>query len=298
MLKKITLLAVTALMLVCFFATNALAEDAYEYLPDDEGCYTVDFSGTASNEYIIIVLRGVYDETNFVEAYKSASDDEILYYEQLASDKDGNVVFGPFVPTAYYDSTIIIGGTDLTQPVLLGYLRAAGASNVAGVEIGGVEDTYTVKGLGSNDVVIEVDAVLLDFFGYPAITDEKAIISVSEGTEGVTVDVIDGTVTVDKCAEEMQFTITAVYGEYSDSVDVEIVREEAKAHSVLAYSSQETKNPVSECNLELVEGQESVSLVLHSQVLDQYHDPMEEKITAYIVQTLDNITIWKNIRKY
>lgn len=280
-MKKTAISALIFLLIACLAGMGCYAQ-AYEYFPDEEGCYTVTFEGETANEYIIFLVKGIYDETNYVEAFNNASDDDILYYEQLTSDSDGTVTFGPFVPKAYFDSTVIIGGTSLVQPHLAGYVRAAGISNIAGVEIEGVEDEYTVGGYGSEDVVIEVDAVLLDDFGYPAITDEKATISVSTNVEGITVDVLEGTVTVDKCAKECEFAITASYGDYSAEKTVKILRNESVANSIEVYDDEGGTTPLTKFTVELVEGFVGVGFYLTSVTLDQYGDAFEDVRTVYV----------------
>lgn len=283
-MKKLSVFAILAVLIMTLTAFVCSAQ-VYEYYPDADGLYTVTFDGKADNEYIIIVLKGIFDETNYVEAYNKAPDSDIMYYEQLASLPDGKVTFGPFAPMAYFDSTVIIGGTDLAQPVLAGYVKSAGISNVAGIEINGVENAYTVKGLDGQDIVIDVDAVLMDAYGYPAITDEKAIVSV-EGLDGyVSVDSFEGVVTVDKCAKAGTLTITASCGDYSESIDVEIKREEAKAHSVKAYLNEQKKVPVTSCTTDLVDGESVVMLMLYSETYDQYGEIFEDTRKGYVGET-------------
>ena len=280
-MKKFTLLAALVLLVSCLLGTVCFA-DIYEYYPDEEGTYTITYEGEVDNEYIIIVLRGIYDETNYVEAYKSASDEDIFYYEQLRSEDDGSVTFGPFAPMAYIDSTVIIGGTNLQEPVLFAYVKSGGYNNIEGVEILGVDDTYTVKGLDSQNVVIDVDAILLDAFGYPAITDEKAVLSVETEVEGVSVDASEGTVTLDKCAGEGTVTVKAVYGEYEDTCSFEVVREESKAHSVKAYINANSLVPVQELTVDLVEGEAKTSVAISSKTFDQYGDEYDDVREGYI----------------
>ncbi len=280
-MKKIFVLSVLVLVISCLAAMGCFA-DTYEYYPDSEGYYTVTYDAEADNEYIIIVIKGIFDETNYVEAYNAAQDEDILYYEQLASSSDGIVRFGPFVPMSYCDSTIIIGGTSLAQPALAGYLRTGGYSSIAGLEIKNVNDTYTVPGLEGEDIVINVDAVLLDAFGYPAITDQKAVIAVDTQLSGVTVDTIESTITVDRCAQDGTVTIVATYGEYSDSVTVNIVREQSKANHVIAYVNSITKADVQELTLDLVEGESSSTVTIYSETHDQYDEPLDESRTSYI----------------
>ena len=280
-MKKISLFAIVLLLISCFTATCCFAEIP-DYYPSQDGKYTITYDGTAYNEYIIIVLKGVYDETNYIEAYNAADDKEIMYYEQLSSDDDGLVTFGPFVPMGYFDSTVIIGGTDLKEPVLAGYVRSNGFTGIAGIELGGVAETYTVNGALGQDVVIDVEAVLMDAFGYPAITDEKAILSVETELDGVTVDSASSTVTIDRYAENGEFVLTASYGELSDSVTVEVVRKEAVPCNIVAFINSQTKKPVTSCELDLVDGEENVVLMLYSETRDQFGNVFEDARTGYV----------------
>lgn len=280
-MKKIFVFTMLVLVISCLTAMGCFA-DTYEYYPDSEGYYTITYDAQPDNEYIMIAIKGVFDETNYVEAYNAAQDEDILYYEQLASNADGIVKFGPFVPTSYSDSTIIIGGTSLSQPVLAGYLRTGGYSSIAGLEIKNVDDTYTAPGLEGEDIVINVDAVLLDAFGYPAITDQEAVISVDTQLDGVMVDTIESTVRIDRCSTAGTVTIVATYGEYTDSVTVNVVREKSKANHVIAYVDSRTKAEIEKLTLDLVEGESSSTVTIYSETHDQYDEPLDESRTSYI----------------
>ena len=124
--KKITFASVvpgTVFALICFMALSA---SAVIYKPDSDGLYTVELEMSPGNDYIMFVLKGTYDQTNYIEAYNAAKDSDILYFEQKSSDENGKVTFGPFVPMGYYDATVIVGGTNLDELYLAGNLSAKG----------------------------------------------------------------------------------------------------------------------------------------------------------------------------
>ena len=143
-------------MLAVVACVLALSAAAATFEPDSDGQYKVELEMQANNQYLMFVLKGNYDQTNYIEAYANAEDDDILYFEQKTSDADGKVTFGPFVPSGYYDATIILGGTNLDEPYLAGYLSAAGVSNSASITVSGLEQTYPVKGIDSDDYVAEL----------------------------------------------------------------------------------------------------------------------------------------------
>ena len=280
-MKKVFKFSILVLLAALFVSMGCFAA-LTDFYPDEDGLYTVTYEGEPLNEYIIIALRGTYDVSNYVEAYNAAADEDILYYEQLSALGDGKVTFGPFAPMAYYDATIIIGGTNLLQPALVGYLRSGDISVVEGVQIKNVDDSYTVEGIAGEDVVIEVEAVLLDGFGYPAITDEKASITIEGASDDVKVDT-QGVITIDKCAKASSFTVKASYGEYSDSKTVTILRQQPKPSSIVAYLDTTTKEPVTECRAVLVEGEERVELLIYASTRDQYGQEItNDTRTSYI----------------
>ena len=75
----------------------AIGTSAATFLPDDDGMYEVSLDMTPNSEYIMFVLKGTYDQTNYVEAYNSlvlSADETIIYNPTLIDvwmDVDGKV---------------------------------------------------------------------------------------------------------------------------------------------------------------------------------------------------------------
>ena len=223
MKKKTYLLVAFIAVIVCF---TAFAASAVTYKPDSDGLYTVDLEMQPKNDYMIIVLKGTYDQTNYIEAYADAKDSDILYFEQKSSDKDGNVTFGPFAPFGYYDATVIVGGTGLDELYLAGNLSAKGVSNAASIVISGLENEYLVKGfdqdIGFVDLGIKIKAEVLDSFGYPSVTDEEVSIKLENADEGVSLE--NDVLTISGLAKAQTFSVVACAGDITKTVYVNILR--------------------------------------------------------------------------
>lgn len=280
-MKKIVRLITLAAFILCITGAVCFAE-GYDYYPDEKGMYTVSFEGKKSNEYIIIAVKGIYEEKNFVEAWKNAPDEDILYYDQKNAEDDGQVKFGPFAPTRYADSTLIIGGTDLSEPVLAGYMRKGNASNIASVKIGGTDEAYTVNGLDGEDISINVKAELLNSYGYIAVTEEKAAFTAASDTVDFKCDPVTGVVSIDKCSPAGTVTVTATYAELSDSVTFAVNRLTPKAHHVSFFAKENDKKSITSLNAELKEGTESVTVNIYSGVFDMYGDKFDDELVFYV----------------
>ncbi len=283
MKKRIVSLLFAFMLLVCAATLCTYAED---FLPDESGKYTVELEAQPNNEYLLIVLQGIYDETNYIEAYNNSQDSDIMYFEQKGSDENGIVSFGPFVPSAYIDSTVILGGTNYSQPILAGYLRSNGVTNIASLEISGVAESYTVNGGFDADTVVDVDVIFYDSYGYAAITDKKAVLSVEQSDCGVTVDNTEGTLIIDNMAPEGTVTVVATLDDISDSFDVTIVREQPVIFEMALYITSDMTHSVKEAELVGIDGTYP-TLKLYAKSLDQYGD----KIVDSYLYTIDDIDI-------
>ena len=225
MKRKISLFICVLLASVCLLTIGVYAKT---YYPNSNGEYTVELTMEANNEYILFVMKGEYDQTNYIEAFNAAKDEDIIYYEQKMSDENGVVVFESFVPLGYYDATLVVGGTSLDEPYFAGRLSAGTASNTGSIEISGLEQTYTASGINGEDIVIDVETQVFDSFGYPSFTDEEVVISLAGNDEGVAIS--GNTITISKMAKEQLFVVNASVGTASAQARVYVAREES-AHS-------------------------------------------------------------------
>ena len=264
MKRKLSML-VCALALV--FGILAFGVSAETYYPDADGLYTVSLSFEPTTEYIMVVLKGEFDQTNYIEEYNAAKDSDIIYMEQKLSDEDGNITFGPFVTNGYYNSTIIIGGGSFADPHLAGYLSAKGCSNAASIEISGVKDTYVAKGVGSEDIVVEISADVYDSFGYPSVTDEVVEFKIENNLEDVTFE--GNVLTISKFAKEQVFSVTASAGDVSETVYVQVKRDAAKASYIEVYRDASFETAVESINVLGPEGN-FPAVTVYARTFDQY----------------------------
>ncbi len=229
-MKKRILLLLAILTFVC--TVMSFSVSANVITPDSNGRYTVEFELEPGNEYVLFVIKGIYDQTDYIEAFNAAGDEDILYFEQRTAGEDGYISFGPFAPMQYCDGTLVLGGTGLSDPVLAGTILSDGISSAAMINIKNVESSYTVNGYFGEDVVIDVETEVFDSFGMPSLSNPEVTLSVSGAEEYVTVDNENGKVTIDRMAPKTTFKITAAAGSATDEVFVSVKRNELKAYRI------------------------------------------------------------------
>ena len=273
-IKLISLLCVfiflvTVMSAICF---------AEEYLPDEDGKYTVSLELEKNNEYILFVLLGVYDETNYIEAFNSCDDEDILYFEQKASDEDGTVTSGSFVPSSYADSTVLVGGTNYSEPIYAGILRANGATNVAQIKIKNILESYTVEGDSGEDIEISFEVELYDSYGYETITGEKAVLSLKESYSGVTLDSENYKIVIDKMAKAGTFTVVASFGEVTETYDVAIVRAQSEPVEIKLYTDEQMTAEKQQAEIIGVAGV-FPQLEIFAKTFDQFGNVIEDTYT-------------------
>lgn len=270
MKKRISLFFCVLSLVMCFLALGC---SAMVFSPDSDGTYTVELNMQNAGDYIMFILKGEYDQTNYIEAFNAADDSEILYFEQQTSDSDGVVSFGPFVPGGYYDSTVIIGGKGFDIPYLAGHLSANNVSNSASIEIYGVDNSYTVRGVEGADYIVNVETEVYDSFGYPSVTNEKVTVELEDNLEGVSVD--GNVVTISKTAKAQVFRIVAKAGDATKSVFVEIKRETSVAAKVAVYSDGTYTEEVDSYSVFGTQANRP-SVTVYAKTFDQYNDPIED----------------------
>ncbi len=234
MKKRISLIFCVVAAVVCLLSVGAAATT---YAPDNDGLYTVVLDMEPNCEYSLFAVKGVYDQTNYIEAYRAAEDSDILYFEQKNSESDGSVAFGPFAPAGYYDATLILGGTNLSEPIIAGYLSADGISNSASIELSGIEQSYTVEGMHRTDIVVEVGAQVLDSFGYPSVTNEEVSFELLNNADDVTID--GSVITISKTAKQQVFTVKAAAGDAVKTAYVAVNRLEPVYTYMELYADKE-----------------------------------------------------------
>jgi len=271
-MKRTLSMFLCALVLALGIFSFGVSADTYTV--DADGLYTVPLSFEPTSEYIMIVIKGIYDQTNYIEAYNNAPDNDIIYIEQKVSDENGSVTFGPFATNGYYDSTVIIGGNGFDEPYLAGYLSAEGASNADKIDVLNVEKAYTVKGVDSEDVVIEIEAEVYDSFGYPSVTNEKITYELANNLEDVSIE--ENVITVSNIAKEQVFALTVSSGTATKTVYVEIKREESAASYIEVYENSSFSEAVEVINVIGPEGKYP-SVTVYAKTFDQYCEEVEDE---------------------
>ncbi len=277
MKKRISLIFCVLATVVCILSIGAAAAT---YAPDNDGLYTVSLDMEPNFEYSLFAIKGVYDQTNYIEAYRAAEDSDILYFEQKNSDNDGSVTFGPFAPAGYYNATLILGGTNLSEPIIAGYLSADGISNSASIELSGIGQSYTAGGMYGTDISVEIDAQVLDSFGYPSVTNEEVSFELLNNTDDVTIE--GNVITISKTAEQQVFTVKATAGDAVKTAYVAVNRLEPVYTYIEFYADEE--------GTQKLDGEISVygvsdnypEVSVYAKTFSQYSDEMsDEYIYSY-----------------
>lgn len=274
MKKKVYLFAVLVAAVMCFMALSA---SAVIYKPDSDGLYTVELEMSPGNDYMMFVLKGNYDQTNYIEAYNAAKDSDILYFEQKSSDENGKVTFGPFVPMGYYDATVIVGGTNLDELYLAGNLSAKGVSNAASIVISGLENEYLVKGfdqdIGFVDLGIKIKAEVLDSFGYPSVTDEEISIKLENADEGISLE--NGVLTISGLAKAQTFSVVACAGDITKTVYVNVLRNAPVYRYIEVFADEAMTESVNKISVTGT-ADNYPAITVYAKTFDQYGEELED----------------------
>ena len=166
---KIFLACLVCAVMLCV----AVSAETTTVVPGDDGKYDVTYNGTSGEYYAILVVEGTYAENET----PTISEDSIIYISQETAGADGNATFADFLPKTATNGTIYIGGSDLDEAVLFGYLST------------GVEETATVSGkvTSSADSTWATKVVMTD------TTDSAATYEVTTETETFSITLPLGT---------------------------------------------------------------------------------------------------------
>ncbi len=117
-MKKITLVLSVVLM-AALLAFSAVAAPV-DYETDTNAAFDVTYTGTAGAYYAIVAVEGIAAEGTA----PAITEDSIQYIDQKTADADGSVAFEDILlkvdGTA---ATIYLGGSDLDEAVLLGWVN-------------------------------------------------------------------------------------------------------------------------------------------------------------------------------
>ena len=179
-MKKITLVLSVVLM-AALLAFSAVAAPV-DYETDTNAAFDVTYTGTAGAYYAIVAVEGIAAEGTA----PAITEDSIQYIDQKTADADGSVAFEDILlkvdGTA---ATIYLGGSDLDEAVLLGWVNKPADE----------PDEYAVSGT----VTLTSEATSASTVTLTSTADE---------TKVYTVETVNGIYTITVPADTYKFVVT------------------------------------------------------------------------------------------
>lgn len=177
-MKKLVL-AVLVLILaasMCIFAGAA----PVEYEPDGTGAFQISYDGATPGEYYaLVIVSGIAEEGTAPQI----TEQSIQYIDQLTAGSDGVVTFdNVLLRTDGTEASVYLGGSDLDNAILLGYVNK-----------GGSVSEYTVSGTISSDSSKDASVKLT---------------SVVDSASVYTITTADGVYTITVPADTYKFEVT------------------------------------------------------------------------------------------
>lgn len=177
-MKKIVL---TMLVLVLAACTCVLAGAVpAEYEPDGTGAFQISYDGATPGEYYaLVIVSGIAEEGTAPQI----TEQSIQYIDQLTADSTGVVSFdNVLLRTDGTEASVYLGGSDLDNAILLGYVNK-----------GGSVSEYTVSGTISSDSSKDASVKLT---------------SVVDSASVYTITTADGVYTITVPADTYKFEVT------------------------------------------------------------------------------------------
>lgn len=144
--------------LICFSALCSICfAQSVTFEPDGQtGEYYITYSGNAGEMYILTVVEG---EKTTVEGF-SFSQENIVYMNQETAGSDGKAVFSDILLADAFSGkgTVLITGTDLSSPVIIGYVNKK-AESAYTITVPAASNVYFADGSVGNyaqETVIDV----------------------------------------------------------------------------------------------------------------------------------------------
>ena len=130
-MKKLTLVLSVVIMAAILAVSAVAAPSVYE--TDTNAAFDVTYTGTAGAYYAIVAIEGIAAEGTA----PAITEDSIQYIDQKTADADGAVAFEDLLlKVDGTPATIYLGGSDLDEAVLLGWVNKPADE----------PDTFTVSG--------------------------------------------------------------------------------------------------------------------------------------------------------
>lgn len=174
-MKKLTLVLSVVIMAAILAVSAVAAPSVYE--TDTNAAFDVTYTGTAGAYYAIVAIEGIAAEGTA----PAITEDSIQYIDQKTADADGAVAFEDLLlKVDGTPATIYLGGSDLDEAVLLGWVNKPADE----------PDTFTVSGTVTS------------------ASDAAATVTLTSGDNVFTVNTEAGAFSVDVAAGTYKMVVT------------------------------------------------------------------------------------------
>lgn len=281
-------LVLLAVLLIGIFAVGCAAADESplpELLPDSvTGAYNYTYAeGEPHASYLVFMLAGTYTESDTPAL--SASDGNVLYYNHVRADENGNVLLS-FVPMSYKDGTVFLSSAASKKPLALCYAKAGDAKDLADFSITLDAEEYTLKG-GNEPTYVRYTVKAVDSFGFAAKLPSFAKRTIV-GYEGDAIEILasGNAIALRPSLEEGVYTFSIACGDIVCTADIKV-----KHASSVPTSMEVTVDGTAYSSYYIVAKTDTdttvfdpESLHIEAKTFDQYGNVIEDSYTYSYVQ--------------
>ena len=281
-------LVLLAVLLIGIFAVGCAAADESllpELLPDSvTGAYNYTYAeGEPHASYLVFMLAGTYTESDTPAL--SASDGNVLYYNHVRADENGNVLLS-FVPMSYKDGTVFLSSAASKKPLALCYAKAGDAKDLADFSLTLDAEEYTLKG-GNEPTYVRYTVKAVDSFGFAAKLPSFAKRTIV-GYEGDAIEILasGNAIALRPSLEEGVYTFSIACGDIVRTADIKV-----KHASSVPTSMEVTVDGTAYSAYYIVAKTDTdttvfdpESLHIEAKTFDQYGNVIEDSYTYSYVQ--------------
>lgn len=281
-------LVLLAVLLIGIFAVGCAAADESllpELLPDSvTGAYNYTYAeGEPHASYLVFMLAGTYTESDTPTL--SAADGNVLYYNHVRADENGNVLLS-FVPMSYKDGTVFLSSTASKKPLALCYAKAGDAKDLADFLLTLDAEEYTLKG-GNEPTYVRYTVKAVDSFGFAAKLPSFAKRTIV-GYEGDAIEILasGNAIALSPSLEEGVYTFSIACGDIVRTADIKV-----KHASSVPTSMEVTVDGTAYSSYYIVAKTDTdttvfdpESLHIEAKTFDQYGNVIEDSYTYSYVQ--------------
>ena len=281
-------LVLLAVLLIGIFAVGCAAADESplpELLPDSvTGAYNYTYAeGEPHASYLVFMLAGTYTESDTPTL--SAADGNVLYYNHVRADENGNVLLS-FVPMSYKDGTVFLSSAASKKPLALCYAKAGDAKDLADFSLTLDAEEYTLKG-GNEPTYVRYTVKAVDSFGFAAKLPSFAKRTIV-GYEGDAIEILasGNAIALRPSLEEGVYTFSIACGDIVRTADIKV-----KHASSVPTSMEVTVDGTAYSSYYIVAKTDTdttvfdpESLHIEAKTFDQYGNVIEDSYTYSYVQ--------------